>query len=329
MKEVVRVWIGNPNQQGRFNGTAFFVDGTTLITAKHVVSNHKKIYITDTSDGGIVPIDEVELCDRDIAILRVKKRFDIVAPSFANEIVEGSNVNIVGFYDNHSSRKSFENRVSGYFNKEHTYELQNHLTNGLSGSPVFWDGAICGIAQAISRDRNITYIIPISEVCIDIKPSCPNIVETLFKNLTKSNAIPQMVITSPTTNRLWYINEIKTKANRYYHQIYHIALPIYDMSDEDYFEEIADVFDIRENRANRIRRELIRLIERSRDEVFVLITDFENDIHLDDFAKLMRSVLDRVGHKLRVITIGGEKLANLKTNMGINSYFNYFEQHFV
>ena len=232
MKEVVRVWIGNPNEKGRFNGTAFFIDGHTLVTAKHVVLNHKHIYISDTPDGGIVPIDKIELCDRDIAVLRVKKKFDIPMTSFTNDITQGSSVNIVGFYDNHSSRKSFENRVSGYFNKEHTYELQNHLTNGLSGSPVFLDGAICGVAQAISRDRNITYIIPISEVCVEMKPSHERVVETLFKNLSKTNAIPQMVITSATTNRLWYINEIKAKAIKQYHKIYHIALPTDDVSDE-------------------------------------------------------------------------------------------------
>jgi hypothetical protein len=111
----------------------------------------------------------VELSERHIAILRVKKMFDIDSVSVTNYITQGSSVNIVRFYDNHSSRKSFENRVSGYFNKEHTYELQNHLTNGLSGSPVFLDWVICGVTQAISRDRNITYIIPISEVCVKME----------------------------------------------------------------------------------------------------------------------------------------------------------------
>ena len=156
-----------------------------------------------------------------------------------------------------------------------------------------------------------------------------SMVQTLFKNLNKTNAIPQMLITSASTNRLWYINEIKIQAEKKYHHVYHIALPVDEVNDKEYFEEIAEVFNIREYKASRIRRELIRLVENSHDEVFVLITDFENDKHLDNFAKLMRSVLDKVSKKLRVITIGGEKLANLKTNMGINSYFNYFEQHNV
>jgi hypothetical protein len=154
-------------------------------------------------------------------------------------------------------------------------------------------------------------------------------VDRLFKNLSKTNAIPQMLITSALINRLWYINEIKAQAKKQYRNIYHIALPIDDVSDEEYFEEIADVFGIRETKVNRIRRELVRMVQRSQDEVFVLITDFENDRHLDEFAKLMRAVLDRVGERLRVVTIGGEKLANLKTNMGIHSYFNYFQRHSI
>ena len=171
MKEVVRVYIGNPLENGNFNGTAFFVDPYTLITAKHVVSNirDKGVYISDIPGGGILVIDEVELCDRDIAILRVKKSFDIDTFPFTNQITQGSNVNIIGFYDNFSSRKSYENRVIGYYNKEHTYELQNHLTNGLSGSPVLVNGVICGLAVSIHRNKNITYIIPISEVCMELK----------------------------------------------------------------------------------------------------------------------------------------------------------------
>ena len=171
MQQVVRVYIGSPTLQGKFNGTAFFVDSHTLITAKHVVEHRRDnlVYITDIPDGGVLPIDEIILCDRDIAILKVKKSFKIDTLPFINQINQGSNVNVIGFYDNFSSRKSYENRVIGYYNKEHTYELQNHLTNGLSGSPVLVDGNVCGVAVAIQRNKNITYIIPISEVCMELK----------------------------------------------------------------------------------------------------------------------------------------------------------------
>ena len=172
MKEVVRVWIGNPYENGKFNGTAFFIDNQTLVTAKHVVCNragevYNDIYLGNTPDGGVIPVDEVEVCSRDLAILKVKKSFRIERHIFTKNIEEGVDVGVVGFYDKDSSQKTYENRISGYQSAEHTYELQNHLTNGLSGSPVFLEGKICGVAQAINIQKNLTYVIPITELCIE------------------------------------------------------------------------------------------------------------------------------------------------------------------
>lgn len=173
MNNIVRIWIGNPYEGGNFNGTAFFIDKHTLVTAKHVVSNrentvYQHIFISNTPDGGVTPIDSVKLCHRDIAILKVQKSFNIEDVVFEKNIEEGKKVNVIGFYDKDSSQKTYENRVSGYQSSEHTYELQNHLTKGLSGAPVLFDGKICGIAKAINTTKNITYIIPISEVCIEL-----------------------------------------------------------------------------------------------------------------------------------------------------------------
>jgi hypothetical protein len=172
MRVVVRVWIGKPYEDGKFNGTAFFIDAQTLITAKHVVTNragetYQNIFLGNTPDGGIIPIDEVKICTRDLAILKVKKSFSIEHTPFTKEIKEGSDVTLIGFYDNDSSQKTYQNRISGYQSLEHTYELQNHLTNGLSGCPVFFNGKICGVAKAINMKKNITYIIPITELCMD------------------------------------------------------------------------------------------------------------------------------------------------------------------
>jgi len=174
MNNIVRVWIGHPYEGGHFNGTAFLINEITLITAKHVVTDrennkYENIFISNTPDGGITPIDSIKLCDRDIAILTIKKQFSIEKVSFNKNIKEGQNVNIVGFYDKDSSLKTYKNRVSGYQNHEHTYELQSHLTNGLSGSPVFLDDKVCGIATAINSKKNITYVVPISEVCMEIE----------------------------------------------------------------------------------------------------------------------------------------------------------------
>lgn len=152
------------------------------------------------------------------------------------------------------------------------------------------------------------------------------ILETIFMELSKPNAVPQMLITAHGINRLQYINDIKHSAKGYYNDIYHLALPIDDMSHEEYFEEIAEVFRCRVSKPHHIKKDIIHLVNSSREDTFVLVTDFENDLHLDDFAKFMRAILDQVNGRLKLITIGGEKLANLKTNMGINSYFNYFNQ---
>lgn len=173
MKNVVRVWIEHPYSNGRFNGTAFFIKKNILVTAKHVVVDrnnnlYENIFITDAPDAGITPIDEVLLYDRDIAVLKVKKEFDISDVSFTYSINQGDVVNIFGFSDKDSSRKSLTNQISGYQSNEHSYELQNYLANGLSGSPIFLNGEICGIAKAINRQKNITYIIPISELKIEL-----------------------------------------------------------------------------------------------------------------------------------------------------------------
>ena len=326
--EIVRVWSGDPTNGGTFNGTAFFIDGLRLVTAKHVVEGIDDIFVNELPSGGILSIskDDITFCKRDIAVITLKKSHKIDKKLFKQDLEIGLDIKIHGFFDEKSERNEFSHKISGYLNKHHTFSLQNFISKGVSGSPVLFEGKICGVTQARDKDKNITYIIPISELCIELEVSdSVDIVDTLFKNLNKINAIPQMVITSATTNRLKYINAIKTKAKKSYKDIYHIALPIEDLGIGEYFEEIAEVFRMRETTPNRLRRELVRLVD-SKDEVFILITDFENDKYLDDFAKLMRSILDRVGDKLRVITIGGEKLANLKTNKGINSYFNYFEQ---
>ena len=176
MKNVVRVWIGEPFNDGHFNGTAFFIDAETLVTAKHVVQNSKdvtyqNIFLSNTPDGGITPISKVILCEKDIAILKVKKLFDEIDSekiTFIHEPNVGDDVNIVGFYDSSSSQKSYKNRVSGYQNQNHTYELQNHLTHGLSGSPVFVGEKISGVTKSINSSKNLTYMIPIEEVCQEL-----------------------------------------------------------------------------------------------------------------------------------------------------------------
>ena len=176
MKNIVRVWIGDPYKDGHFNGTAFFIDEHTLVSAKHVVLDRDdKVYtninLSNMPDGGVTPVAEVVECKRDMVVLKVKKAFEIDTVTFTDKLNEGDKVNIRGFYDGDSSQKSYENHVSGYLNRENTYELQNHLTHGLSGSPVFLAGHICGVTKAINSSKNLTYVIPIKELCVDVQMS--------------------------------------------------------------------------------------------------------------------------------------------------------------
>jgi len=169
----VRVWIGHPYEDGKFNGTAFFIDEFTLVTAQHVVVNNEgiiynNIYLSDTPSGGIVSIDKVKVCKRDIAILTIKNRFNIERIQFTNTITIGDTVEICGFHDKDGSRNIKVHNISGYLNRTNTFELQNHLSGGLSGSPVLLNGKVCGITQAINSNKNITYVIPIIECCSKI-----------------------------------------------------------------------------------------------------------------------------------------------------------------
>ena len=202
MKNIVRVWIGDPYKDGHFNGTAFFIDEHTLVSAKHVVLDRDdKVYtninLSNMPDGGVTPVAEVVECKRDMVVLKVKKAFEIDAVTFTDELNEGDEVNVRGFYDGDSSQKSYENHVSGYINRENTYELQNHLTHGLSGSPVFLAGHICGVTKAINSSKNLTYVIPIKELCVDVQmsktepkevyddaPFSMGIIKKIYKSLT-------------------------------------------------------------------------------------------------------------------------------------------------
>jgi len=257
MKNVVRVWIGDPYDGGHFNGTAFFIDEHRLVTAKHVVVKdhkvHEQIFISNTPDGGVTPISNVILCERDMAVLEVKKSFLVEKLKFTKTMHVGDDINVIGFYDKNSSRKHYENNVSGYLSHEHTYELQNHLTHGLSGSPVLLNGKVCGVTKAINSSKNITYVIPISELCIDIsvdkqvkqtvpfsttepkKPSSGQIFFTSFSNFAKYVGFfviaiillalwveddTEGVITSEETQQLTTksVDDYITIANSYYDQ---------------------------------------------------------------------------------------------------------------
>lgn len=171
--KVVRVLIEEPNKVKRFKGTAFFINKNTLITAKHVIEEaieyNYKIYLSDIPGGGKLPvsIDSIKLCKRDIAVINLKREFDIPPILFSKNIKIGLDVELIGYHDEDGARNQYKHNISGYLNDQHTYEIQDARTEGLSGSPILFDGKVCGITQAISTDKGVTYIIPISECCCE------------------------------------------------------------------------------------------------------------------------------------------------------------------
>lgn len=156
------------NHVFKFQGTAFFINACTLITAKHVLENPLKrgyeIWLSDIPNGGKLLLlkDDIEFCKRDIAILRTKKKFEIEEVFFTDLAFE-KEVKIQGYHNENGTISSSFHMVSGYVNYEHTYELQHHSTNGFSGSPIIYNSKVCGVATAIHRKDNITFVIPISE----------------------------------------------------------------------------------------------------------------------------------------------------------------------
>ncbi|HFU76697.1 MAG TPA: serine protease [Arcobacter sp.] len=159
----------------KFQGTAFFINENTLITAKHVVENPVKqgykIYVSDTSSGGgklHILSEDIEFCDRDIAILKTRRKFPIEEVAFTDLELE-SQIQIKGYHNENGTINSSYHTVSGYVNHEHTYELHSHITNGFSGSPIIFKDKVFGIATAVHRKDNITYMIPISECAEQLK----------------------------------------------------------------------------------------------------------------------------------------------------------------
>jgi hypothetical protein len=309
-------------------GSGVIVSSKYLLTCAHVVEGVEYVTLENESKAKVVA-RVYEEDGLDIALLEFQKRSHEYAPIEFLALDANEKMCAYGFPN--AQGDWVEGKLMGE-NEYGWYQLKldgGEINPGFSGAGV-WDEErqrLCGIVVAKSHDAHKAYMIPISSVLTHFKQIIDHlgevsIVKQLFTNLAQPN--PQMVITQNGTNRLRYINTIKDMAERYYEECYHIALPLSDMTQEEYYREIASEFELESFDHNSLKRDLIKLIGKSKREIFILITDFENDMHLDDFAKLMRAVLDKEGRKLRVITIGGEKLGALKTNRGINSYFNYF-----
>lgn len=163
---VVRVWDGLPLNNGKFVGTAFFIDSRTLLTVKHVVENNKHgIYLDGAPGGGKEKIEPENILfgERDFAILRTSRDFpSIPFWYFVNtELKIGQQLTFAGYIDETQSLHTLTTEISGHVSTIHTWRTQGNISRGMSGGVVMDTKAnVVGVIQARDADKNLSYLIP-------------------------------------------------------------------------------------------------------------------------------------------------------------------------
>lgn len=327
---VVRILIEDSYGKRRFNGTAFFVDNYTLITAKHVVASSinkgYKIYLSDIPDGGnlLVPLDDIELCKRDIAVISVKREFNISVLGFTDELKVESQVKLIGYHNEDGAINFYDQNISGYTNTEHTYEIQDARTNGLSGSPVILDGKVCGIAQAISSKKGVTYIIPISECSLPIiqnkiekKNPYSRYDEDMYIAKMLDNSHFRIILSRRYSKISSYEKKVEAVFSQQDFNIKTLRIQKYDFN---ILDELAKLFDISDKKS--IESKLYNKLKESNKYLLVIknFEDIDNSVK-ERFASLLRSLIEDTDN-FYLIIFGGKKLAQLAYENGNTSLFS-------
>ena len=339
MRKIVCVKVFTDNN---FNGTAFFINENTLITAKHVVTNrsneiYNDIFINEIPNSGDLPIDEVKLCDRDIAILKVKKKFyNIPNIKFTAKMKESDIVVIHGYFDKRGGIKTYQHSVSGYVNAEHTYELQNYISKGISGSPVFLNNDICGVAQARNKERNLTYVIPIEECCSKYVNEILD-KEDIYDETKEESSIKKMLNGSNfriiLSRRYVNVSQYEKKVERIFStKDFRIKILRIYRYDFNLLKELSKLFDFENEKS--LEYKLDKKLRESREKHLLIIKNFEEidgDIK-NRFTKLLRSLIED-NKNFNLIIFGGKRLAKLAYENGDMSLFSnamvsFYEQEY-
>jgi len=316
-----------------FNGTAFFINSNTLITAKHVleeaINSGYGIYLSELPRGGQLPIpyNAITQCEEnDIAIIRTSNSYDIPKILFTNNLKTGSNIIIRGYHNEDGEIAYYQQNISGYTNhEENIYEIGGYIAPGLSGSPIFLDNKICGIARAISRKKNLTYLIPIIE-------DCTNTIQQQINedtNFQKASGIHTKI---DNGNRFIVIVSRKYINISKYQQVVASTLSqrddftihILEIGDYEAFDiekEIQRIFSLNENKS--IESALKHKIENSNKKILLIIKNFEY-IHKNiknRIANLLRHLIEDYSN-FYLIIFGAKKLAELVYENGNNSLFS-------
>lgn len=164
----VRVFNGNPEQGGRFEGTAFFIRPQQLLTARHVLESCPNEVFLRVPDGGVLAIvaQQMEKFERDVATIHLPRAFPITPLLLArNPPHLQDKVTLRGFFDAQQSIQQRQTHISGYVNVQHTWSVADGVKAGMSGGAVIRDGELVGLIQARDEESKIiTYLIPIDAI---------------------------------------------------------------------------------------------------------------------------------------------------------------------
>lgn len=164
----VRVFNGNPDANGVFKGTAFFIRPQQLLTVRHVLESCPNGVFLRVPDGGVLAVESqwVEAFERDVATIHLPREFPITPLLLArNPPNLRDAVTLCGFYDKQQSLHERQTHISGYVNVQHTWNIADGVTAGMSGGAVIREGELVGLIQARDEEsKNITYCIPIDVI---------------------------------------------------------------------------------------------------------------------------------------------------------------------
>ena len=329
---IVRVLIEYSGTK-RFNGTAFFINSNTLITAKHVIeeaiSRGYGIYLSELPRGGKLPIpyDSIIQCEQnDIAIIKTDNNYNIPKILFTNNLKIGADIIIRGYHNEDGEISCYPKNISSYSNhKENIYEIGGYIAPGLSGSPIFLDNKICGIARAISRKKNLTYLIPIIEDCTNTIQQELDEEQKFQETLDVHNMIDNgyrfiVILSRKYINISKYEKSVASTLSHRDDFIIKI-LEIGDYEAFDIEDEIRNIFNLNEKKS--IESELRNKIKNSDKKILLIIKDFEY-IHKNiknRIAKLLRHLIEDFTN-FYLIIFGGKRLAGLVYENGNTSLFS-------
>ena len=333
---IVRIIRAESSTIRKFTGTAFFIDSDTLVTAKHVVEpsikKGYKLYLSEIPDGGnlFISYNSIKLCnERDMAVIKLKREFDIPKVSFLNKLELGLDVKLIGYHNEYGSINMYQQKISGYINHSHTYEIQDSRTHGLSGSPVIVEDKVCGIAYAINDTKKVTYIIPISELCYDFSSK-----ESLNSYDDDLNICHMLDIHSFITilskrymdvskYEFDVIDKIERERKDFKIKTFHIRRYSFNL-----FEEFLKLYslDSKESITTDIKSKL-----NGNKKHLLIIRDFEyiKDKNIqNEFASILKSI--RADNRnFYLIIFGGKDVARLTYGEGDDSFFNDSETTFA